>query len=267
MKLRSYPSLVFVLACLLVIPACIMVIDPERLTEQEPETQFSRTLDFQAGGNLAITNDFGRIRISGGDEDKLDIRSSWRLRRPVRSRISFYGVGTVRPDIKIDRQDDLVKIQAEASKWPGTPFEVDFELITPVSVNLQEVDVGRGEIEVSDLYGNAVIKLGTGNVTVTNFSGSLDIKIEKGAAFVEALDIRGGDLIRIDIDGGDIELMIEEGAGALVEAAAAEGEVYSEFKLVAGESGRSLSGMIGTGQARIILATRHGNIKIGKIKE
>ncbi len=250
--------------------ACIMVVDPDEFG-QDPglSREFNRTLDFKAGSDLAVENDHGSITISGGTDNSLEINSKWRLRKPSKTDIGIYGLWDDKPDVKIDRSANLVRIKAGWPEWPGTPMEVDCRIKTPASVNLTDIRLEDGDIEIADLYGKAGLHLGRGQVSVSNYSGSLEVDVDEGSVTAEVLDLREDDVIGITVDTGDIELRLEASAGGVVEAEAPAGTVTSDFDLGTGATGpvSSVKGKFGSGGTRIVLRTTRGNIRIVRTED
>lgn len=267
-KFTTVSAAILMTIMALSLSGCLMVIDPDELGDRPfPQREYNRTMEFKPGGNLSVENDRGSIVISGGTENSLEIRSAWRLRKPAGTNVGIAGLWDDVPDVKVNQKDDLVTIKAGWPEWPGTPMEVACELKTTSSVNLKEVKLDAGDIEIADLYGEAHVHLGKGQVTVTNYSGSLKADVGEGTVTAEVLDLRKDDVIEITVDTGDIELQLEETAGAVVEAEARGGKLESEFKLGRTALGSSVKGTIGSGEARIILRTGNGNIRIVKTSD
>lgn len=267
MKFRSLTGAAAVLAVLLAAPGCLMIMDPDMVDDQEPNREYHQTVDFKPGGSLTLRNDLGTIRIFGADRQDLDVKATWRFPNQDHTQVALYGMGSVKPEVKTDPQKSLVSIRSVGSDWPGKQGQIDFTLTTPSSVNLKEIRQDRGDIEVADLYGQALLSLGHGNIKVGNFSGPIDISIDEGSAQVEELDLRPGDVVRINIGSGNIDLFLEGSAGVSIEAVSDNGTVESEFAVEGKKSVSSLAGEIGKGGAKITLHTGRGYVKIRKIQE
>jgi len=266
--MKSIPMFVAVvgLAGVLVWPGCVMVMDPERLTEWEPEGEFSRTVDFASGGSVVLENHAGEVLVSGWDRETVEIQARGRIRHTGRSNVRLYGLWNLRPNVKVDLKADELRIRTVAPEWPAATLEVQYTVNVPASVNLREIRLDRGKIDVADVYGRLGIKAGNVDVSVRNFSGSLEAEVARGSADAEVLDIRAGDVVSIRVGRGDIVLRLEAEAAAEVTARAENGKVVSEFELETGPEGRSAAGRLGAGGASIRLETGNGDIKILKVK-
>lgn len=266
--MKSMAMLVAVagLAGILAWPGCIMVMDPERLTEWEPEGEFSRTVDFTPGGSIVLENQSGEVLVSGWDQEKVEIQARGRIRRTGRPNVRLYGLWNLRPNVKVDRKAEELRIRTVASEWPAATHEVQYNVKVPASINLKEIRLDRGKIDVADVYGRLGIRAGNVDVSVRNFSGSLDAEVDRGSTDVEVLDIREGDAVSIKIGRGDIILRLEPEVSAEVTARAESGTVVCEFELETGPEGRTAAGRLGTGGVSIRLETGNGDIKIFKVK-
>lgn len=254
------------LAGVLAWPGCIMVMDPERLTEWQPEGEFSRTVDFAPGGSVVLENQSGEVLVSGWDQEAVEIQARGRIRQTGRSNVRLYGLWNLRPNVKVDRKAEELRIRTAAPEWPAAVLEVQYTVKVPSSVNLRDIRLDRGKIEVADVYGRLGVRAGNVDVTVRNFSGSLEAEVDRGSADVEILDIREGDLVVIKVGRGDIILRLEPEASAEVTARAEKGTVASEFELETESDGRSAAGRLGAGGASIRLETGAGDIKVIKVK-
>jgi hypothetical protein len=255
-------------AAAVVSAACIMVMDPEQTTSWQPRGEFRQTVEFAAGGTLALENESGNVEIIGWDKDAVEVVAQGASAEPGEKRkVRAYGFWEIKPDVEIKRADGRLSIKARPFDGPGDQPAVDYTIRVPNSVILGPIRMGEGNLTVSDIFGRIEASLDRGGLAVSNFSGSLDLSIGTGSADVEVLDVRDQDAIAISSRQGDIVLRLGAGTGARVEAEAPRGGVSSDLDLGVKTPAPGVSGRIGTGAAAITLKAADGRIEIIAIKD
>ncbi len=248
--------------------ACIMVMDPERTTSRQPWGEFRRTVEFAAGGTLTLENKAGDVEITGWDKDAVEVVAQGAAAEPgEKRRVRAYGFWEIKPDVEIKQTDGRLSIRTRPFDGPGDNRPVDYVLRVPNSVILGGIRIGKGNLTVSDIFGLLEASLEEGDLGVTNFSGSVDAAIGTGNVDFEVLDVRDQDTIAISSREGDIVLRLGAGAGARVEAEAPRGEVRSDLDLGVKTPAPNVSGRIGLGGAVITLKASDGRIEIIAIKD
>ncbi len=125
----------------------------------------------------------------------------------------------------------------------------------------------RGDIIISDLYGETFIELEQGEIQVDNFSGSLHVSLGVGSVETSLMDLRKEDEIRISVEEGDIIIYLQKDVRAHIEASTLEGKVTNEFNPDEEPSTNRISFHIGEEGAYISLSAAKGNILIKKFRE
>jgi DUF4097 and DUF4098 domain-containing protein YvlB len=165
----------------------------------------------------------------------------------------------------VDQIDRLIKIKA------GSPEEenarpIHFVISVPHSINLTDIRINRGQVHLADVYGNVRVELDEGDISVENFSGSLDLTLIRGSAEAEVLDLRKDDEVKITTKEGDVTLLLQPEVSVRLEASATNGEVNSEFDLGQDLPAKKVSAQIGKAEAAVQLMTLNGDIHLKKIK-
>ena len=84
---------------------------------------------------------------------------------------------------------------------------------------------------------------------------------------VELLDTRQEDAVRLVLDEGPIDVLLEPGFAGRLEAEAAEGTVSCDFEVTPAAEPTRVSGTVGSGEgALVIVSARHGSVTIRKTK-
>jgi hypothetical protein len=266
MKKNIILAMVLGLAGLTASSCIVAVVDTSDVGRFPGLGEFSRTLPFQAGGTVLVDSSAGDIEIYGWDRNEVEVvaRNAGSL-QPGLYWLGFPGWNDARSRVSVDRFDDLIKIKTRADK--GNDKGLDFVLNVPVSVNLNPIRCGEGNILLSGVYGKAVLDLRQGDVRVENFSGSLDASLGRGNAEVELLDLRQGDEVRIISTAGDIVLYLEKNVSVRVEASSSPGRVECDFDLGQKPADQKIKGQLGDGKALVSLTAVQGRISIKKIKD
>jgi hypothetical protein len=247
--------------------ACIMVMDPERTTSWQPRGEFRRTVEFAAGGTIALENEAGNVEIVGWDKDAVEVVAQGAAANPGEKRkVRAYGFWEIKPDVEIKKMDGSLSIRTRPFDGPGDLPAVDFTIRVPNSIVLSGIRMEEGNLTISDVFGRIEGSLGRGDIAVSNFSGSVDLFIGTGSADVEVLDVRDQDTIAISSREGDIVLRLGADTGARVEAEAPLGQVRSDLDLGATTPAPNVSGRLGSGGAVVTLKAADGKIDIISIK-
>ncbi len=225
------------------------------------------SLDLKMGGTLSLENIDGNIDISGWDKDRVKVYAEKRTPFSSDRRVIWQPIGRFIPKIDIDQIEDFVKIKTLPTERNDNRFSVDYFLNVPQHIQLRDIVARRGDIIISDLYGEAFIELEEGEIKVDNFSGSLHVSLGVGSVETSLLDLRQEDEIRISAEEGDIIVYLQKDVQAQIEASTLEGKVTNEFNPDEGPSTNKISFIISEEGAYISLVTSKGNILIKKSKE
>jgi len=258
----------FLSTIMLLSSACVIaVVDPNSRGQYWPKSEFHKSLDLKPGGAVALENMNGDIEISGWENERVEISAEGGPESPPRAGIHFLDWRHSPPDVRVQSTGDSVRIRTRGSGYEDERGAVHYVLNVPHSVNLDSVRNGRGRIAISDIYGRALLDADEGEVKISNYSGSLDIRLGKGAVEAEILDLRPKDSVRIKVERGDIVLLLERSVAAQLIAAAPAGNVFSELELGQTLPVKKVSAKLGDGQASIELTAVQGDIRIRKVEE
>lgn len=228
---------------------------------------YRKVVPLGPGGTISLDNINGDLDIRGWDREEVEItaeesRSDLFDRRGW----NYYGRTEFQPKVQVDQFEKFIKIEARASQDEKNARPVHFRISAPHSVHLQDIQIRSGNVFIADIFGNARVELEQGDITVENFSGSLDLSIWRGSVDAEVLDLRKDDSVRITTREGDITLHLQPEASVRIEAVAGNGEVTSEFDLGQKLPAEKVTGQIGTAEASVSLATLKGKIQLKKVK-
>jgi len=256
-------GLVVLAGALTALPSCIMLDFPWDIESPVP-SQFRKVVDLEPGGTVQVENAAGDVEIRGWDENRVEISAE--AEGGPFSGWSWFGRSSMRPEPKVtvDAASATVTISTAGPRDRDIRPVVHYRISVPRSVKLKDIEVGRGDVVVGDLYGELKVSLREGDLTIENFSGSVEASVGEGMVEAEVLDLRAGDQVVIEVEEGDIDLSLEKGFGAKLVAEAPQGAVGDDFGLKADAEGRKLSAVIGDGRAAVSLKARDGDIRIKK---
>jgi hypothetical protein len=251
-----------VVAFLLMSACIIAVVDHPGEGYLPPTEEFYDVFSFDNGGTLSLKAINGNIEIKGWDEEKVEVYAEKMIVLPQERKVRIYSKRGLMPEIKIDKFEDFIKIRTDASSSTSEAGRVDYSLNVPQSLDLKNVTARRGNIVVSDLYGEVYVKLDEGDISVDNFSGSLTTKVNKGNISTSLMDIREEDEVVLSTERGDIEVYLQKDVNAHIKASAPHGEISSEFELSELLPAQEITVELGEGGAVLSLNASNGDIRI-----
>lgn len=237
---------------------------PDRSAPRPGATEFRRTVAFAAGETLSLENDYGDVSITGWDRDQVEVVArAATVERQTDTSARPYRIRKVTPEVEIlETASGGLLVRTPTFEGAGEAPAIDFEIKAPNSLVLTGLKMSEGGLTIADVYGRIEASIDQGDLSISNFSGTLRATLGIGSADVEALDLREGDEIAVTTRRGDVFLRLEPNAGAVVEADAGRGQVTSDFDLGARLPARTVKGWIGQGGPSVILRTGEGRIRI-----
>jgi DUF4097 and DUF4098 domain-containing protein YvlB len=240
--------------------ACDIVGGFDAQRESEP---WSKTYTLQAGGRVEITNVNGRIELTGGDGDTVEISaekigkgSSVEAAREMLKRIE------IREDVAPDR----VHVETRLNRSSGFNMgngEVRYTVRVPAGANVKLVTVNGG-IEVENVRGRAELETTNGGIVARRLTGGLDASTTNGGVEAE-LDALAADGVQMECTNGGLRLRLPRDARADVSARVANGGINVdglELDIVGEQTRRRLEGRLNGGGARVRLEGTNGGIRI-----
>jgi len=226
-----------------------------------------KSVFLSSGGTLSLENINGNIDILGWEKDEVEVYAEKNIPLSHGRRMIWWPSGRFLPKIDIDRFEDFIKIKTRPTNGNENVSAVDYFLNVPRHIRLKDIIARKGDIIISDLYGEAFIELGEGEIEIENFSGSLHVSLGAGSVRASLMDLRSEDEIRISNETGDIVVYLQEDVRARMEASTLEGKINNEFNPDEGPSPNKVSFQTGVEGAYISLSASKGNILIKKLRE
>ena len=132
----------------------------------------------------------------------------------------------------------------QIAELPGDlTFDSD-DLHVTDSKGLVHVVTHSKDVDLSQIYGDSYVEDRDGRVSIEP-AGSYNVEAKNGK--------------------GDVELTLPPDTSATVDGHTHNGDIVSEYSLTtSGEQDKSIAGRIGSGQARIVLSSSNGDLRIKK---
>ncbi|MBN1938475.1 MAG: hypothetical protein JW843_02745 [Candidatus Aminicenantes bacterium] len=247
--------------------SCIIPIymdEGSRFERERPA--FIRTVPLAPGGTLRVDNPYGNIILIGWDREDVEILAEETWDDSAGRAVGVLQRGAVVPRVDIETADNSIEIRARPRDAEIAVDRIVHLMIrAPHHAVLKSVTGRRGRISLSDMYGQALIRLEEGDIRVENFSGSLDAELVRGEINAELLDLRPEDAVRLVCGEGPIVLSLEPAFTGRLEADAPGGTLTCEFALDPPAERSRASGKIGTGEGVLVtVSARNGSVTVRK---
>ena len=232
--------------------------------EKETETEaWSRTYTLAAGGQLEVSNVNGRIQLTGGDTDRVEVRAEkiGKGATPDAAREMLKRI-----EIREDVGADKVRLETKLNRSGGLNMghgEVRYTITVPAGANVKLGTVNGG-IEVENVRGRTELETTNGGIVARRLAGGLDATTTNGGVEAE-LDALSPDGVQMECTNGGLRLRLPRDAKADVSARITNGGISVdglELETTGEQSKRRLEGRLNGGGARIRLEGTNGGIRI-----
>jgi Toastrack DUF4097 len=228
----------------------------------EAHDQWTRHYTLAQGGALEIHNTNGRIEISPGEGDAVDVDATRTVKAPTDAEAqdalkSFEITESVSPDrILIDSTTHGINLGFSRSR------RVDFVVHVPRWAGVT-LETTNGDVNVTGLGGPFRTTATNGRIKATALEGGVTIRTTNGAVSLDVARLSDAD-ISCRTTNGAISLTLPEGASAQISASVTNGTIRtSKLDLRTTESSRRrLDASLGVGGPLIHLQTTNGLIEI-----
>lgn len=224
------------------------------------ERTWSETYTIAADGAVSLSNINGNVEIRGTKGNTVSVTATIKASKES-------DLDTV--DIDVDAGTRHIRIETDYSKkrgrWGNSSASVQYVLEVPHSVELEEIELVNGSLELSDIAGQVEASLVNGSLDATGLTGSVELETVNGRVKAAFGRVGGSQRIELESVNGSIELTLPSDADATIDATTVHGKISNDFglKVDKGEYvGSDLKGSLGSGAARISLENVNGSIKI-----
>jgi DUF4097 and DUF4098 domain-containing protein YvlB len=223
----------------------------------------SGSFPLQSAGRLSLENINGDVRVRTWDRDEVSVEGT------------KYATSRERLEdlvVHMEADGDHVDVRAEftkSGKWSrdsdGESAAVDFEIMVPRGIRIDEVSLVNGDLDVEGLSGRVHASCVNGALTASELSGDVDLSTVNGTLEVTIEQLDSSASIRLQTVNGTVDVTIPKKVGARVRASTVNGAIVNDLGLAVNRHdvvGASLRGTIGDGGATIEVDAVNGTIHI-----
>ncbi len=250
--------------------------------DEEAEAVFEKTLDLRDGGRVSLDNVNGSITVRTWDRDEVEIRAEKKGKAGSEAEAEEI-VEAI--EIRIANKSGAIDIETILPRrllGRGKGASVKYELTVPRQATLDlsssnggirvegvegevQVSTSNGGIHIEDVGGNLRAHTTNGGIKAYDIRGTVEAETTNGGIFAE---MRAGRLeqdISFRTTNGSVELGVEAGLAASIDARTSNGRVKSDFGEPEGKSRKTLRVDLNGGGPTIKLSTTNGSVRLREI--
>lgn len=265
--MRSIPTRVR--AALLILPVALAIssgcdIAMAEFAEKE-SAEWRKTYELTPGGRVEIGNVNGRIRVSPGDGNKVEIVAV-KTARAANTDAAKQTLGRI--EIRDSSSADGVKVdthfeRSTSSLFNHSNWQVEYTVRVPASASVKLATVNGG-VEISGVSGRVVAEATNGGIIARGISGVIEASTTNGGVDVELAKVDQGGA-KLECTNGGIVLGLPSDSSATLSARVTNGGIDTGGLAIMarGEnSRRRLDGDLNGGGPRISMECTNGGIEI-----
>ena len=266
-KKRYTTGLVAVAVLVLAAAAASVKAQRAELTEE-----FHQTYPLAAGGRVSLSNINGAVKVQAWERAEVKVDAVKRAHTAERLREA---------QIRVDASGSRLRIETEYPdsrlNWTdregdryNNPATVEYTLTVPRGVEIDEVNLINGDLDIAGLTGPVKASSINGRVKATGLSGPVNLSVINGRLEATLDGLSGSGRVNLQSVNGPLVVTIPSDANALVRASTVHGAISNDFNLpvrVGEYVGRDLEGRIGQGGADVRLGNVNGSIQLRRAED
>lgn len=227
----------------------------EQLTEE-----INRTFKLAADGRLSLDNVNGNVKIETWDQAEVSVKAVKR--------------GETKEDldavsIEFDSQADRLSVKTKPpegrKKKKGNSVQVEFSLTVPRGVNLKEVSLVNGNLEIDGVTGKIEASTVNGSLKARSLKNKAKLSSVNGRVDAGFAELPDDGEVKLNTVNGGLKLGLPAKPNAHISASTVNGGISNEYDLPVKKNfpiGRELHAHMGEGGADIELSSVNGGIEI-----
>lgn len=244
----------------------------QRSDRPELTEEFHQTYPLAAGGRVSLSNINGAVKVQTWERAELKVDAVKRAHTAERLREA---------QIKVDASSNRVRIETEypdsTLRWSDrdgerheNPASVEYTLTVPRGVNIDEINLINGDLNITGVAGPVKASSINGRLTAAGLSGPINLSVINGRleATLDRLNESGS--INLQSVNGALVVTLPSDANATLRASTVHGGIRNDFNLpvrVGEYVGRDLEGRIGQGGADVRLSNVNGSVTIRRAED
>jgi DUF4097 and DUF4098 domain-containing protein YvlB len=225
--------------------------------------EFHQTYALAPDGRIELDNINGPVHISSWDQNEVKLDAVKYADSKERLEEAKIDVDATADHISIrTRYPDRDNTFTWGSH--GNPAGVEYTLMVPSAVNLDEIKLINGALDIKGVSGEVHASCINGHLEAQDLSGRAHLSTINGRleAHFAALS---GKTLELDSVNGSVDLTIPSDSMAELEASTVSGEIDNDFGLHVNHHrfvGHDMRGELGNGGTRVKLSDVNGHIEI-----
>lgn len=232
-------------------PVTAAVLAFSSLALASEREDFERTLDFDRGGRLELSNANGDITIETWDQPSVRIQAE----KEARSEDALRDI-----EISIEGSGSSVRIETIHHRRRGGG-QVSYHITLPVEANV-EARTANGDVSITGIHGEVEAHSTNGGLRVENIEGEIEASTTNGSIRA-SYDRAVGGRHRFSTTNGSVRVYLPSDAGGELDAETVNGSIEVDFPVTVNRtSRRHLRGRFGNGDGTFEISTVNGSVKI-----
>ncbi|HEX7313940.1 MAG TPA: DUF4097 family beta strand repeat-containing protein [Pyrinomonadaceae bacterium] len=247
-------------------------VKAQRSDRPELTEEFHQAYPLAAGGRVSLSNINGAVKVQAWDRAEVKVDAVKRAHTAERLREA---------QIKIDASSNRVRIETEypesTLRWSDrdnerheNPASVDYTLTVPRGVNIDEINLINGDLNIAGISGPVKASSINGRLTAAGLSGPVNLSVINGRLEATLEHINQSGTANLQSVNGPLVVTLPSDADATLRASTVHGGISNDFNLpvrVGEYVGRNLEGRIGQGGADVRLSNVNGPIQIRRAED
>jgi DUF4097 and DUF4098 domain-containing protein YvlB len=225
---------------------------PSSATERE---EVNQTYQVGKDARLSLSNLNGAVTISGWDKSTIEVKAT-KTTSGSRERLDDV-------TINFDMKNDHLRIDVDyddTKQWHNDGVSVEFEIQVPHAIDIKDIKLVNGDLEISDVDGDVAASSVNGEVAGDQLGGEVHLSTVNGGVSLKS--VIGKDSIDLSSVNGSVTLMLPRKVNAKLSASTIHGDIRGELGHGVTHAGNSMDAVLGNGGMRIELSTVNGDIRI-----
>jgi DUF4097 and DUF4098 domain-containing protein YvlB len=222
--------------------------------------EFHQTYTIAGNGRVELDNINGDVHISTWDRSEVKVDA-------IKYADSKEKLDEAK--IEVDSGKDYLSIRTRYpdhnNNWGSNnnPASVEYTLTVPRTINLDEIKLINGELDVAGVTGEVRASCINGRLEAQDLSGRAKLSTINGKLDAKFAQL-GGQSVELNSVNGSLELTIPSDSNADIEANTVSGNISNDFGLHVNRHmvGHDLRGQLGNGGTRIELHNVNGHIEV-----
>lgn len=234
----------------------VLLIAFSSLQAAEYEQKITKIFTLPASGTLELANVNGRIDITAGKGEAVEIKAIKKSDR--KGQIE-------KVDVLFERDDDALKVRVKYNERNASA-KVDFDVVVPERLAAARFKSVNGRINGAGRHAQLAIKTVNGRISFRGEFGSAEFKTVNGAIEVTQEAPLSGDLEAETVNGA-IEIELNRKSAFDISGRTVNGSIRNDFDVRVEKHlvGSSIDGQVNGGGKKVKVETVNGSIEISKI--